>query len=800
MSETIIATIRFRRGTAALWAQRNPTPASGEPCLETDTGLVKVGNGVDDWNTLDYLAGAAITGLVERLDEADVQIADIDGQLATVDDRITTAISESLVGVDTRLDGVDSVLDGRLSDGALAAKIGTVVPPAVDAAIADADIPGQVVEAIADSPTVEDAVNAAAGPAVAGMVGSTLGDIPSEVLVNRAKNPALSVDVSGWQHATAQGTVGGAGTGRVARAARWVYRMVWTAAGATAGGGRILAGASTNTMVAVGPGVHTFSLDLKASRQQMGNLNVTPYTAANAVIGTTMYGGYKLLPAGVEQRLSLTVTLPANTDHVRVEGEATAGHASSSVWQIGDTLEATNLLVETGDVAHNYFDGDSGGSAWSGTPGNSTSTRNIVKAAPIESPRFTGTPSLEGDPFIGSGAIDRLFPHPRNVGDIASQLMARSRVRSVWREAQPVRNAAGYDLTALLGAGYTRHGGTFATRADIPARWITTRPVSLTIGSDTLVRNTLTPGVLGSPLGLEMVAKVTGTGQAIALEGNAAHAVHEVGVYIDGQAAGPWVRDPAGGTGLRAWKIALPEGVHRVKIMARYVDVLALAASSGVTLTATTAIPPQWGLTGDSWFQHGTDFGRSYSNSQAWLLAEALGVEVWNFAVGGTGYVNPGAVSKFGSTARLDIIEDVNDNIAALVMLIVGGSQNDFGAPSSVQAEAVALFAAIATRCPATKIIPIGPPTFPNHPNTNPATATAGIVAAAVAANVLANTVIAPVTEKWYTPEMWTALMFDVDHPTVEGLAYHARRSLVGIIKAHRTAGIVLDALDGWSA
>lgn len=94
MSETIIATIRFRRGTAALWAQRNPTPASGEPCLETDTGLVKVGNGIENWNTLDYLAGAAITGLVERLDEADVQIADIDGQLATVDERIAVGVAE----------------------------------------------------------------------------------------------------------------------------------------------------------------------------------------------------------------------------------------------------------------------------------------------------------------------------------------------------------------------------------------------------------------------------------------------------------------------------------------------------------------------------------------------------------------------------------------------------------------------------------------------------------------------------------------------------------------------------------
>lgn len=134
MSESIIATIRFRRGTAALWTQRNPTPASGEPCYETDTGLVKIGNGIEDWNTLDYLAGAAITGLVERLDEVDIQILEIDGQLATVDDRITTAVAESLVGVETRLDETDGTVEeingtlaGRLSEGALANKIETSI-------------------------------------------------------------------------------------------------------------------------------------------------------------------------------------------------------------------------------------------------------------------------------------------------------------------------------------------------------------------------------------------------------------------------------------------------------------------------------------------------------------------------------------------------------------------------------------------------------------------------------------------------------------------------------------------------
>lgn len=41
-----------RRGTAAEWAIANPILAEGEIGVELDTGIVKVGNGADNWNTL----------------------------------------------------------------------------------------------------------------------------------------------------------------------------------------------------------------------------------------------------------------------------------------------------------------------------------------------------------------------------------------------------------------------------------------------------------------------------------------------------------------------------------------------------------------------------------------------------------------------------------------------------------------------------------------------------------------------------------------------------------------------------
>lgn len=41
-----------RRGTAAEWATINPTLAAGEIGVETDTGIMKIGNGSTPWNTL----------------------------------------------------------------------------------------------------------------------------------------------------------------------------------------------------------------------------------------------------------------------------------------------------------------------------------------------------------------------------------------------------------------------------------------------------------------------------------------------------------------------------------------------------------------------------------------------------------------------------------------------------------------------------------------------------------------------------------------------------------------------------
>ena len=50
------ATIKIRQDTSGNWSSENATPLSGEWCLETDTGLVKIGDGSTAWDTLDYYA------------------------------------------------------------------------------------------------------------------------------------------------------------------------------------------------------------------------------------------------------------------------------------------------------------------------------------------------------------------------------------------------------------------------------------------------------------------------------------------------------------------------------------------------------------------------------------------------------------------------------------------------------------------------------------------------------------------------------------------------------------------------
>jgi len=88
------AAIQLRRDTAANWTSNNPTLASGEVGVETDTAKQKIGNGSTTWTSLAYVGAAELNAKRSIADErkeigwlikdSDVVTAVADGKQAAV--------------------------------------------------------------------------------------------------------------------------------------------------------------------------------------------------------------------------------------------------------------------------------------------------------------------------------------------------------------------------------------------------------------------------------------------------------------------------------------------------------------------------------------------------------------------------------------------------------------------------------------------------------------------------------------------------------------------------------------------
>jgi len=48
-------TMQQKRGTSSRWTSTNPILLAGEIGVETDTNKIKIGNGITQWNNLDYM-------------------------------------------------------------------------------------------------------------------------------------------------------------------------------------------------------------------------------------------------------------------------------------------------------------------------------------------------------------------------------------------------------------------------------------------------------------------------------------------------------------------------------------------------------------------------------------------------------------------------------------------------------------------------------------------------------------------------------------------------------------------------
>lgn len=65
-----MAILRFKRANEARWQELNPLLLSGEPGYEKDTGRLKIGDGILNWNDLPYLSGEGGSPIVlENVDD-----------------------------------------------------------------------------------------------------------------------------------------------------------------------------------------------------------------------------------------------------------------------------------------------------------------------------------------------------------------------------------------------------------------------------------------------------------------------------------------------------------------------------------------------------------------------------------------------------------------------------------------------------------------------------------------------------------------------------------------------------------
>lgn len=69
-----MALIQFRRGSRAEWDAANPVLASGEPGLQTNNQLLKVGDGTRAWSSLPGVAGGPL-----RIDDSSVEVRSLRG-------------------------------------------------------------------------------------------------------------------------------------------------------------------------------------------------------------------------------------------------------------------------------------------------------------------------------------------------------------------------------------------------------------------------------------------------------------------------------------------------------------------------------------------------------------------------------------------------------------------------------------------------------------------------------------------------------------------------------------------------
>ncbi|NUW45555.1 hypothetical protein [Nonomuraea rhodomycinica] len=287
---------------------------------------------------------------------------------------------------------------------------------------------------------------------------------------NTASNPALAVSDTGWggEAAPARTAVTGFDRGFAARYTSGTFLRTAT--------GGVTAGLDYTLSVYVRP-ANGFSSG--------GNIYIEWRDAGASVI-TYSSGSYSLT-ANTVTRASLTGTAPS--------GAATAQLILDGANYSVTTVDATMLLVEQASTLLDYFDGDSPGASWDGTPGESPST--LPDALPITGALAAVLPSLAGSATAlveASGTLAGTLP------PMAATVQATAKASGSLTAALPT-------LTGVL-AGQVAAPPQGALATTLPALRASLTGVSDVPDLDSPVD--VAPPRLGWPVGVPRLADLVG--------------------------------------------------------------------------------------------------------------------------------------------------------------------------------------------------------------------------------------------------------------------------------------------------
>ncbi len=112
-----ITTIQLKRAVSSVWSQVNPVLLCGELGYETDTNLLKIGDGEHSWTELGYLTQHIVTETHElTAEEADTKRFNLNGTVASGHEDSVLAIVggvAQIAGEDFEVNGSEVSWNGK---------------------------------------------------------------------------------------------------------------------------------------------------------------------------------------------------------------------------------------------------------------------------------------------------------------------------------------------------------------------------------------------------------------------------------------------------------------------------------------------------------------------------------------------------------------------------------------------------------------------------------------------------------------------------------------------------------------